>query len=61
MSIQRLAYDKNGLGYLINMSRKKPEIITDLKEKKNPVIRLNISNPSLNLLNMKLVMMIIQI
>ena len=33
MSIQRPAYDKTSLGYLFNMSAKKPEIRLDLKEK----------------------------
>ena len=33
MSIQRPTYDKIGLGYLINMSSKKPEIRSDPKEK----------------------------
>ena len=33
MSIQRLTYDKIGLGYLFNMSTKKPKIRSDLREK----------------------------
>ena len=33
MSIQRPTYDKTGLGYLFNMSVKKPEIRSDPKEK----------------------------
>ena len=33
MSIHRPTYDKTSLGYLINMSTKKPKIRLDLKEK----------------------------
>ena len=33
MSIQRPTYDKIGLGYLFNMSAKKPESRSNLKEK----------------------------
>ena len=33
MSIQRPTYDKIGLGYLFNMSMKKPKIRSNLKEK----------------------------
>ena len=33
MSIQRPTYDKTSLGYLFNMSTKKPKIRLDLKEK----------------------------
>ena len=33
MSIQRPTYDKTGLGYLINISMKKPKIISDPKGK----------------------------
>ena len=33
MSIQRPTYDKTGLGYLFNMSAKKPEIRSNPKEK----------------------------
>ena len=33
MSIQRSTYDKTGIGYLFNISTKKPEIRSDPKEK----------------------------
>ena len=41
MSIQRPTYDKTGLGYLFNMSAKKPEVNQIQKRKRNLLIRLN--------------------